>query len=89
MSSADQEKELKAVEDGLKLLRSDEWKEYIYFLKDRGKRLQEDVNKAVKEGRPEDARIALAVMDDSKKQVKVFVDQVITKNEKLKEEGVK
>ena len=72
--------------DALALLNGDEWKQYILFIRGRARKLQDDVNRAVRESRSEDARVALAVMEDRKKQVEVFIEniKIRTQNERNK-----
>lgn len=89
MNSADQERLLTDTEDALKLLRSDEWKQYIVFLKGRARKLQDDVNDAVQAGNMDEAKVALAVMKDSKKQTELFIKHVMNNKEQLERDGVR
>ena len=57
------------------LIRSEEWRVYIDFLKRRSKKLQNKMNEAVEKGDLTEARVQLALFKDCLKQVDSFVQQ--------------
>lgn len=86
MQSSERAQEIKDVEESLKLLVSDEWKQYLQFLEKRKTRLQRDVNAAVRAGNIVQAQIKLGLMDDCTNQTTVFKQQVLQRREDLKKE---
>ena len=89
LASAEKEQLRKDIEDSLKLLRSQEWKEYVKALKVRQVRLQNKINAAVRSGDIVDAQINLALMDNCDQQVGLFRKYVIDTNSKLRKEKEK
>ena len=79
---------LKDIEEGLSLLRSDEWKQYLAFLRRRNQKQQARVNAAVRKADIIQAQIDLALMEDSMRQADIFRQQVLQANANIKK-GVK
>lgn len=70
--------------EGLSLLQSDDWRQYLIFLKKRNERLQGNVNDAVRKGDILEARVCLALMEDSQKQAEVFKQNIMQKKQEMK-----
>lgn len=75
---------IKDTEEGLKLLQSEEWKQYLAFLRRRNQKQQARVNAAVRKGDIVEARIELELMEDSMRQADLFRQQVLQANANIK-----
>lgn len=77
---------VKDTEEGIALLNSTEWRQYIKFLEKRVLGFQNKVNDAVSKGNIVDAQVSLALLRDSEKLAKSFRQQVLENKAKLKKQ---
>lgn len=70
-------------EDALKLMRSEEWKQYVNFLKRKSVKLQKKVNDAVEKGDIVEAKVQLAMMQDCTKSIEAFCQQTLQQRANL------
>lgn len=75
--------EAKDVSECVDLLKSPEWRQYVKFISDRRVRLQKEVNDAIRKKDLAGAMAALAVFDDSEKQIEAFKKHVINRRAAL------
>lgn len=70
-------------EESLFLITSNEWRQFIEFIKKRSKRFQFQINEAVERGDIVEAKIKLALMKESQRQVDTFVQQTLQQKKEL------
>lgn len=77
---------VKDTEEGIALLNSTEWRQYVKFLEKRVITFQNKVNDAVSKGNIVDAQVSLALLRDSEKLARSFRQQVLENKAKLKKQ---